>query len=473
MNKDYRKNHNEKGSVIVAILVITIFLSSFVFSLIVLANSNLARARGRVLLLQAQYTAESGADSAIAELNSGNDTYTGTASEVEFSDASSYRSTYTVQVAPGSDDKEKIVTATGRVYAPKSSSQAYITQKIQVTIKRSTTTTASAILSRNIIEFHSGIKNVHAREVYLNGYIHMSKNTTNLIAEKITVADKNTGPENCSIGGDGNLVKPSSFTDPAQTKTRIITAYNNCINPPGNTSNENFEVTANQTNISKVHSTFIPWSYYMDNTYSNAPGGCNDWSASSPVRIPSTGNTKKTHYPNNDSNIAASCGSSGVIDLGSKQFDIHDHAHIRADFCSETACNPTFNNPSGDVKYLFVEGTVNFASVQTASGSGPIVLVSYGTDPATKASVCPLGGAIYLGNTNTTSAPALFMLANNGLCLDKSKFGSEKALGGISGKNLYISTNPGTPFDLGLDPSFPVDDVPIDLAWRAVRFQRL
>lgn len=464
---------NENGTIIASILVITIFLSTFVYGLIILANSNLVRARERVLLLQAQYAAESGADSAIAHLNAGDDAYAGSSSEVAFSDAATYRATYKVEVNPGADDKERIVIATGKVYSPKSSNQAYLSRKIKVVVKRSTTTTASAILSRNIIELHSGIKNVFAREIYLNGYIHMSKNTTNIVAEKITVADKNTGAENCSIGGDGNLVKPSSFSDPNQTKTIIMTAYNNCINPPGNTSNTDFDVSANITNISKVHSTFIPWSYYMDSTYSNAPGGCNDWSATSPVRIPSTGNTKKTHYPNNGNNVSASCGSSGNLDLGSKQYDIHDHAHIRANFCSEAECNPIFNNPTSEVKYLFVEGAVNFASVRTASGSGPVVLVSYGTDPASKASVCPLGGAIYLGNTNTTNAPALFMLANNGLCLDKTKFGAERALGGLSGKNLYISTNPGSPFDLGLDPNFPVSDVPIDLAWRAVRFQRL
>jgi type II secretory pathway component PulK len=56
------------GSVMVSILVITLFLSVFVTALIVYAGANLSRARGRVLLLEAQYAAESGADAAIAIL---------------------------------------------------------------------------------------------------------------------------------------------------------------------------------------------------------------------------------------------------------------------------------------------------------------------------------------------------------------------------------------------------------------------
>lgn len=48
----------QKGSILVTILVITMFLTSVLFGLMLLANSNLYRARGRILLLQAQYSAE-------------------------------------------------------------------------------------------------------------------------------------------------------------------------------------------------------------------------------------------------------------------------------------------------------------------------------------------------------------------------------------------------------------------------------
>lgn len=468
----------QSGSIIVSILVVTSLITTFIYALILLANVNLTRARGRVLLLQAQYAAESGADAAIAILNSGNTTYTGSGGEVTvLTNGGLYKSTYTVSVASGSNSKELIITSTGKVYVPTSATTARFSRGIEVTAQRSSTSTSSSILSRNIIDVQSGVKNIQGIDMYANGYINMNKNTTNLIAENITVADKNTGAANCSIGGTGNLLKPSSFTHAGQTKTNLTLAYNNCINPPGNTSNTNFNVLANQTNLTKIQSTLIPWSQYMDSSYQNSPSGCNDWTTGSfPRNIPSTGNTKKTQYPDSGSNISAACGSSGDLTLATGQYNIRDNVHLRANLCAAAGCTPTFYNPdsgAAGIKFVFIEGTINFNSVQTAAGSGPIVFVTYGADPASKTSVCPDGGSVYLGNSGNTSAPAAYFLALNGICLDKTKFGSSPALGGISGKNIYVATNPGTPFDLALDPNFPTSSIPIDLAWRAMRYRRL
>ena len=299
----------------------------------------------------------------------------------------------------------------------------------------------------------------------------MAKNTTNLIAENISIAGKNTGASNCAIGGTGNLIKPTSFTTAGQTRTNITMSFNNCLTPPGNSSDANFNVLPNQTNVPTVQSTYIPFSQFMDTTYTSATSGCNDWTTGGAARnIPNTLSSKKTHYPDSGSNIITTCGTNGDISLGSNQYNISDNAHVRANFCMVTACDPVFNNPTAVIKYLFVEGDVNFSSVQTAPGSGPIALIAYGTDPASKTSVCPYGGAAYITNGGTTSAPALYILAMNGVCLDKTKFGASPALGGVGGKNIYIATNPGSPFDLKLDPNFPSASVPIDLAWRAIRY---
>lgn len=465
---------DEEGMVLVAIVSILIFLGIMLIGVFSLATSNLNRSHGRILSLEAQYAAESGADAAIAVLNSGNDSYTGTNTQVTVLTANTYKATYTVSVANGSTGKERIVTAVGRVYMPANAASSRFNRTIRVTVQRSSTSTASSVLSRNIIAIDSGVKNLYARDIYANGFINMAKNTTNLVAENIYVAGKNTGATNCSIGGTGNLVKPGSFSTAGQTKTNIVLSYNNCVSPPGNSSNANFNVLANQNNVATVQSTYIPWSQYMDSTYQNSPTGCSDWTTgSSPRTIPSTGNTKKTHYPNSGSNVSSSCGTNGNIDLQSAQYNITDNVHIRANLCASSACEPTFYNPDATVKYIFVEGDVNFGALKTASGSGPIVFIVYGSDPSSKTSVCPYGGAFYLGNEDTTNAPAAYLLAMNGLCLDKTKFSAAPALGGIGGKNIYVATNPGTPFDLRLDPNFPVSQIPIDLSWRAVRYQRL
>jgi hypothetical protein len=470
------KPKTEKGSILISILIISMFLSVLVSGLIVYASSNLSRGRGRVLNLESQYAAESGADAAIAYLNSDpSSTYAGTGgAEVQVLRNNMYKATYTTTVAAGSTGNEKIITSTGKVYSPATAATASYTRRIEVVTQRTSDTVSTAgILSRNIIDLQSGVKNVYAKDLYVNGYINTNKNTTNIVAENITVAGKNTGATNCSIGGPGNLVKPASFTTPGQTKTKLTLAYNNCINPPANTSNANFDVFANQTTIPKVQSTFIPWSQYMSGAYINA-GNCNDWTTGSfPRSIPSVANSKKTHYPDSGSNTSATCGTSGDLTLATGQYNITDNVHIRANFCFASGCTPTFYNPNGTVKYMFIEGSVNFDTVQTAAGSGPIVMIIYGSDPASKAAACPLGGAFYLGNSGNTSAPAIYFLANNGICLDKTKFGTSPALGGLSGKNIYIATNPGSPWDLKLDSAFDTTKVPINLAWHSARYRRL
>jgi len=465
-----------RGSILVTILVLMMFSTSLLLGLDILANANLYRARGRIFVLQAQYSAESGADAAIATLNSGNTTYAGTTSDVQVLSTSNYKATYSTAVSAGNSDKQRIIIATGKVYTPASAATPTYTRKIRVTTERSSTETASSVLSRNIIEIASGVKNLYARDVYTNGFIDMAKNTTNLVAENITVAGKNTGAGNCSIGGSGNLVKPSSFSNPAQTKTNLMLAYNNCLSPPGNTSNSDFNVSPNNTNVSTVQSTYIPWSQYMDSSYQNAPGGCADWtSGTSPRDIPSTGNTKKTHYPNSSSNIATTCGTNGDLNLGSITYVLHDNIHIRANLCAASGCTPTFTNPSSSIVYVFVEGTINFTSVTTTSGSGPVVFIAYGADPASKAGSCPYGGSIYIGQQGNSSvnAPAAYFLATNGLCIDGTKFSVSPALGGIGGKNIYVASNPSTPRDLALDPNFPVSAIPVDLSWRESGYERL
>lgn len=473
-NRSNYQTSKQGGSIIVGILIIVLFLTIILAALLVLSNANLTRARSRVLLLEAQYAAESGVDAAIAILNSGNDSYAGTAGEIEVLNNTLYKASYEVVVSAGATANERVITSNGKVYAPKTSPVASHRRNIEVISRRSNTTSALSIVSRNIIETASAVKDVRAIDVHANGYIKMNKNVTNLIAENITVASKNTAAGSCSIGGTGNLVKPLVFTHLGQSKTSIKTAFNNCIDPPGNNSNVNFDVLANQTGIEKINSTFIPFSHYMDSTYLNA-GTCTDWTLGvSPRLIPSLLNDKKTHYPDNSSGVSSACGTLGDISLGSDQYTIRDHVHLRANLCVAVACDPTFFNPDPlNIKFIFVEGIVNFKGIQTLAGSGPIVLMVYGADPASRVADCPLGGALYLGKDNITVAPAIFLMANNGVCLDKTKFGATAALGGLAGKNIYIATNSGTPFDLTVSPTFPVTSVPLDLYWRAVRYRRL
>src|SRR3990167_1724865 len=143
---------SDNGSIIVSILVVTLFLTSIIFSYIVLASANVTRARNRVMLLQAQYAAESGADVAISQLNNVSETYSGSGGEVIILTNNQYKSTYSVSVVDGATDKERVITATGKVYSPKTLAQASHTRTIEVIAQRTSTTTSTSIVSRNIVE---------------------------------------------------------------------------------------------------------------------------------------------------------------------------------------------------------------------------------------------------------------------------------------------------------------------------------
>ena len=58
MNKH---THEQSGSILVSIMIVTVFIVTILFSLMELASSNIFLARKRIFALQAQYAAESGA----------------------------------------------------------------------------------------------------------------------------------------------------------------------------------------------------------------------------------------------------------------------------------------------------------------------------------------------------------------------------------------------------------------------------
>lgn len=480
-----KKKDKENGMVLVAILMISIFLSVLAFALIDYSTVNLSRARTRVLTLQAQYASESGADATIAILNSGNTSYSGTGGDIQvLNNAPHYKAAYNVTVTPGASDKEKYIRSTGKVFAPANATTPKYTRTIEIFSQRSSNTTSASLVGRNIIWIESGVKSIKAKDLNVGGFIFLNRNTSTLIAENITITGQSTWIGMwCSLFGNGKLAKPTSFTDPGQTKTIIRVRANNCINPPGNSSNANFDVQANQSNLPAIQSTYIPWNIYMDSSYQNSFNGCSDWTTGSfPRTIPSSGNPKRTHYPNANAGVdtTGACASGGNLMLGNGQYNLTDNIHIRANLCGTTGCTPTFYNPDNGqganplkMKYVFVEGTINFNSLNTVANSGPIVFIAYGADPNGSSSSCPLGRSVFIGNTGTTNAPAAYLVALNGICLDKTRFGSAVALGGLSGKNIFINSNPGTPFDLALNDLFPVEEIPVDLSWKSTRYRRL
>ncbi|MEO5499656.1 MAG: hypothetical protein ABIR46_04100, partial [Candidatus Saccharimonadales bacterium] len=182
----------------------------------------------------------------------------------------------------------------------------------------------------------------------------------------------------------------------------------------------------------------------------------------------------------------ALCGGGGStpadISLGTKTITLKDHAHIRANLCKASSCSPTFINPDASKpKFVFVEGVINFENVTVnASSPGDVVFVSYSTSQTLSASKqCPSNSAaIRLGKASAgleISAPKAYFIATNGmLCVDQTKFNDTVAsLGGISGKDIYLSSNSGAVFTLTFNPDFPLSAIPLDLSWRASTLTRV
>jgi hypothetical protein len=497
-----RKNTHQSGSILVSLLVIMIFLTITVLSLSVVSQTNITRAVGRIYLLQAQYAAESGADTAVAYLNAGG-TFPNSGTEKPlFANGSQYRATYQTTLSDISGNtNQKQAFSIGRVYVPASATTPRYTYKISLTVDRSTTQFTSSIVSRNSVELASSVKAVQADSMLVNEYVKVNKNSSELAISDLTIGGKYPDAANCSLAGAGSLLRNSNL--PAGTKAKLRMAYNNCMDiPPGNTSDADFDIIANDPTIQKIASLYIPWSFVMNNDdgggdYTN--GNCSDWSATSPVSIPSTGNARKTHYPDSGSGTIASssCNGSGTnpadLNLGSKTYIIKDNVHIRANLCKASACSPTFVNPDpGTTKYIFVEGVINFENVYISNGvgypnggtvpqvsQGNIAFISYSTSqilPGSKQ--CPSNAAaIRLGKAGSDSlfAPNGYFIATNGmLCVDQTKFADGvSSVGGVSGKDIYISSNSGSSFSLTFNPSFPLSSIPLDLSWRASNVKRV
>lgn len=486
-----RNIQHQSGSVIVSILVMMLFLTMTVMSLAVVSQTNMTRANQRIYLLQSQYAAESGADIVVAYLNSSTGTYADSGVEKNLLPtgfAPTHRATYQATVTDTANANKKIISSVGRVYQPATATTPKFTYKISVTLERSSMEYTASIVSRNSVEIASSVKAVIAKSLFVNEYVRANKNTNDIQIDDLTVAGKYPDGGSCSLSGTGNLVRNSGL--PAGTKAKLRMAHNNCMDStPGNTSNADFDVTANDPTLQKIASIYIPWSYKMNNADGNGEytnGNCSDWTASSPT-IPSAGNARKTHYPDSGSGtVAASlCAGSGSspadINLGNKTITLNDHAHIRAHLCKAYTCTPKFINPEASKpKFVFVEGVINFENITADDTSpGDIVFISYATSQTISASKqCPSdSAAIRLGKdgSNSLIAPKAYFIATNGmLCIDQTKFDTgTKSIGGVSGKDIYLSSVSGTTFELTFNPEFPLSSIPLDLSWGATDVKRV
>jgi hypothetical protein len=117
----HMKNSRQKGSVLLTLVIILPFLALTIAAYLSLTGNGLRLARGDLLRTHAQFATDAGVDYAVQEFNE-NPSWTGTSSpvEVEVHNDGQIRTTFEATIAT-IDADTKTITATGRSYAPVSS----------------------------------------------------------------------------------------------------------------------------------------------------------------------------------------------------------------------------------------------------------------------------------------------------------------------------------------------------------------
>lgn len=452
---------SQKGVILVALLVIVATVTTVLFSVLVISSVNIRTSRLNFNLINAQYAAETGADEAIARLNAKrlNDSlpeYTGTDSDrTLLTNGSQYVVRYSATVSPGASEGQKIIRSTGKVYFPASAAEPTAIREVEVVAELKGQRAGASMMSTGIVQVSSNTT-ITGKDVLVNEYIELTHPNAKLQMDGLRIAGyKTNGGRQCSIGPRGQILN----TTPTNSVVKL--GYKNCAG----TTQAGVDVTQDDSTVSKIGSLEIPWQVFMDSSYTDQ-GNC--------TALINGGNLNKGHYPDKGTGasgqVATNCGTNGTLLLSNKSYALSDNVHIRANLCqSNNPCSPTFINNSTEIKYVFVEGSINFYDVKVPSGS-PIVFVSYNNG------ICCGGnntGAVYFKGTaanSTTNAPLAYFLAPKGDVYVNAKV---QSIGGVGGKNIYVSTTGGASHALPINPSFPFGDIPVDIAWYASRYRRV
>ncbi|MGH7196794.1 MAG: hypothetical protein ACREGJ_03460 [Candidatus Saccharimonadales bacterium] len=205
----------ERGFVLVALLVTTFFIVAAGVATAQLALTNLQAASVDQHRVNAQFAADAGLDRAIYDLNQ-DDNWTGSGSEVILYEDSKVRTTYeTTVVNDATDEYKKYIRVTGRTYAPKTSSTARVERKFEVAMRAITAGNFSVVTGVGGLIMTNNSKIVGGN-VYVNGEINMSNSaqiglTTSPVSVKAAHQSCPSPPDSnyprvCSSGENGQPI---------------------------------------------------------------------------------------------------------------------------------------------------------------------------------------------------------------------------------------------------------------------------
>lgn len=164
------KNSSERGSFLVAALVIIVLLTALGLSISEVASLQYEHTKRQTFTQNALLVAEAGIEQSVHQLNI-DDSFAGyTSPQQFFSNTTQGRGIFTTTVTDNPDGKSKVIVSTGQVYRHTGDATPYITRKAQVTVV-GTTSDGYAVSTGPGGLILSGSATITNSNVYVSGTI--------------------------------------------------------------------------------------------------------------------------------------------------------------------------------------------------------------------------------------------------------------------------------------------------------------
>lgn len=191
--------NNQKGSVLLALIIMMPFFIFIVATYMQLAVNNYFISRTDQYRTHAQFAADAGIDAALEEINLDNE-WAGSGSEVEVhSGDSSVKTKYITVVNPGADDDHKLLTSIGRTFSPASSSTPDSEVTIEVTLRATRSGNFSIVTGVGGLYLSNQAK-VLGGDVFVNGELVMTGSSQ--VGLSNSSVNLKVAHQNCPIASD-------------------------------------------------------------------------------------------------------------------------------------------------------------------------------------------------------------------------------------------------------------------------------
>jgi Tfp pilus assembly protein PilX len=175
-----KTNKNQSGFIIGTLLVIMLVVSVLIITVSNTTISNFQSASKDQYRVNAQFAADAGLDYGIHNLNLDED-WVGTSGEVNFyttTTGKSIRTTYDVDISPGSAANKKMITSTAKVYSPDTSTTPKVTRIYQLEAEAVTSGHGAGSVVSGVggLILNSNSK-ISGGDVYVNGKVTLNNNS--------------------------------------------------------------------------------------------------------------------------------------------------------------------------------------------------------------------------------------------------------------------------------------------------------